>query len=193
MACHPLSPLLSGPAPLPAPDWEPALTQLRRLSRAQLQRLVSLWLRRSGMALVERIHPGPATLAVRSQHDQVPVPLTIQVRVYQRRTRLHAHHVEAFFGRLVRTGTPAGILITTGEFTPDAVALARSLTAPGLRLYSGEEWSAELASRRVGLRRRQLWRWVVDFARSRKWLDRERELPGRGAASRSISATGGVR
>src|SRR5690349_9407507 len=91
---------------------EPLLSQLRDLSGPELDRLVSAWLSRAGLT-----HVGLA-----ERHDQVstyrallPGRLTLlsgRVRIYQRRHRLQAHHVEAFAGYLLRQRASFGLLIS---------------------------------------------------------------------------------
>lgn len=145
----------------PSSRWERALAQLRVLTPAHLDRLVSRWATRLGLHSVRRLEPGGAAL----YQGTVTLPaltLPVRLQIHQRQSRLQVHHVEAFAGQLVRAGVPAGLLVTTGEITPEARWAAERYPLPRLRLYSGPEWAAELARRHLGVQRRSLWEWVLD-------------------------------
>lgn len=164
----PCPPTLFAPFPrsrprLPLP-WEPALTQLRTASPADLDALVRAWLDKlggRGVRLCERT-PSRATYQTLMGGGSTATPL--RVRVLRRRNRLQAHHVEAFLGHLVQHHVATGILITTSRCTREAERLAHTLHGPTIRLYSGPQWAAELAARRIGIRARTLWGWVLERA-----------------------------
>lgn len=179
MPCAPLPPLsvplpdstleptsASTADPEAAGAFGPALLQLRTLPPAALERLVRAWLLRPAARSPRRFSPcerrsGAATFHLLLDGSPLPLPLALRVRVHQRRSRLQVQHVEAFAGHLVRAGVPAGLLVTTGEITPEAIRAAAGCVQPRIRLYSGPEWVAELAAHRLGPRRRRLWRWVL--------------------------------
>ena len=156
-----LLPRASG-APAPC-AWEPALTQLRALPRPDLDRLVLRWLRALGLHAprVMARESGPA--CYRAFLGDHPLCVPVEVRLYQRKSRLQVHHIESFVGSLHGQKVGIGLLISTGGFTPDARVAAQSCRTPILRLSSGEEWAAELAALHVGLRRRSLWRWLLEL------------------------------
>lgn len=152
-------------APKRRPDtaFEPALSQLRDLPPRELDQLVRSWLRGIDLDSLRRCEPTAGATTYHTLARSLPVLLGIRVRVHQRRSKLHVHHVESFAGHLVRAGVPAGILVTTGDCTSAARIAADSYRTPRVRLLSGEQWMAELARGKLGLRRRSFWHWVLDL------------------------------
>lgn len=169
----PCSPLASWLGPLPSPaahpihprehQWEPALSQLRTLPRAELERLLRSWLTRLGLSPHHPIAGPDSSVTYHALLEHAPVPLSLRVRLYRRKSRLQTHHVEAFAGHLLRAGVSAGILVTTSDFTREAQVIADAYRSPRLRLYTGPQWAAELAARHLGVKRGQLWRWILEL------------------------------
>ena len=142
--------------------WSPLLTQIGALSRPELDELIGRWTGRLGFRGLRpwRAFPRPATY--QGLFGRLPLALPLRVQVYQRRNRLQAHHVQAFVGQLVRAGIPLGLLVTTGGVTDAARETARCSTTPRVLLYSGDEWARDLARRRIAVRRRTLWQWLLE-------------------------------
>jgi restriction endonuclease len=143
----------------PAPDrvgllpWGPALSQLRDLNGSDLDDLVRYWLTSLGLTAVRPLERRAQVATYQALLGERHVATPVHVRIYQRRNRLQVHHVDAFLGHLGRSGSATGILVTTGGFAREAVKLAAGVNSPRLRLISGGEWTAELASARAGVRR----------------------------------------
>lgn len=151
------------------PDDAPAaiasdevLTKLRELPSTTLDRLVRRWLKRSGLHLLPdpdvTTHPPTYAAAVSAGR----LTTGVQVRVHRRKNRLQTHHVDAFLGHLLRTGSTVGILVTTGDITAEAAHAAHSTSYPKIRLVSGREWLQELASHGIALRRLSYRLWLLD-------------------------------
>lgn len=149
------------------PPFEPALSELCALSTDQLREILHTWLIRQrsvpalDWTLLSR-QGSHATFTLSLSLSGLTLP--VHCRIHQRRTRLQLHHVEAFAGHLLRTPAVGGILITTGEITPEASRAAGAYRHPRLVIYSGPEWLAELAASRAGVKRRRLWAWILDLA-----------------------------
>lgn len=141
---------------------EPAVGQLRTLPPGDLTALVLRWLAALGLDSVQPcgLVGCGSTFEARLPSALLCVP--VRIRVHQRKNRLQLHHVEAFLGHLVRSGSPLGVLVTTGECTREATAAARASHSPRIRLVTGNQWVAELAVNKSGVKRRSLWRWIVD-------------------------------
>jgi len=158
------------PSPCPSPNgplhWEPAVSQLRDLNADELHAVVVPWLSALDLAPVRLCTREARCTTYQVLLGERSFCLPLHVRIYQRKNRLQAHHVEAFIGYLVHSGIPAGVLITTGDCSREARQLASELTSPRIRILSGNEWAAELAAQKVGLRQRGLWRWIVDVTGS---------------------------
>jgi hypothetical protein len=152
----------------PLPAWEPAISQLREACPEQLNALVRQWLGAFDLTAVRRISSRPGSATYQAFIGPEPLSTPLHVRIYQRRNALQAHHVDAFLGHLVRSGVPLGILVTTGPCSRDAYLAGGSFRSPKIRLLSGDRWAAELAAHQAGVKRRSLWRWVVEL-RSRLW------------------------
>src|SRR5438045_790817 len=91
----------AGTRPDPRPGrFEPALAQIRQLPAADLDALVRRWLAALGCRGTCRRTPPeePATYSAMLGDPGAAFP--VQARVYRRRNRLQAHHVEAFAGHL---------------------------------------------------------------------------------------------
>ncbi|HTE20975.1 MAG TPA: restriction endonuclease [Armatimonadota bacterium] len=145
------------------PPWEPALSQLRTLSRPDLDRLVQAWLTELGLHGSRVLDRRPGVATYRAFLGCHPLCVPVQVRLYRRRNRLQVHHVEAFVGHLARQNAAIGLLVSTSGCSNDARLAAQSYETPQLRLLSGEQWAAELAFLRVGLRQQNLRQWLVDL------------------------------
>lgn len=145
--------------------WEPAVSQLRALAPPDLDRLVSHWLAALDLSAIRTNGRHCRCTTYQALLGNFPVGVPIFIRVYQRQNRLQVHHVEAFLGHLVRLGIPAGVLISTGDFSREAYDLASTLHAPRIRLLSGPAWAQDLADRRMGLRPRRLWAWLLDLSK----------------------------
>lgn len=149
--------------------FEPAMSQLRHLTRPDLDRVIADWLQRIGFESIRCVERRRATTTYQALLGSFPMAFPFAVRVIQRDNRLQAHHVEAFLGHLVRHGRPAGLLVTTTGCTREAIAIAARSGSPCVRLLSGPQWCHELMAKKVGLTRRQLPRWVVDLTRLSSW------------------------
>lgn len=158
---HPYTP--NRPSSSGPDTFEPAVTQLRHLPLAELDQLLQSWLNRCGFRRLRRCEPLERAITYHALAEVLPVEIGIRFRIHQRHSRLQAHHVDAFAGHLLRAGSPLGVLITTGEITPQARRVADSYRTLRLRLYSGREFAEELGARRLGLRRVSLWHWVLDL------------------------------
>ena len=158
---------------------EPLLAQLRQLPPARLDRLAEIWfsrLRLHDPLLIER-QPSHSTYEAQLRFGVVRLP--VRIRIYQRRNRLQSHHVEAFLGHLVRSGSAAGILVTTGEVASQAQRTAAGITAPQLEIVSGREWARDLISGRLGVCRRHIWQWLLCLATgpASRWSAKLRRRP----------------
>lgn len=149
-----------------ARTFEPALTQLRYLRLPEIDTLLKSWLKRSGFRHLRRCEPLERAVTYHALAESLPVEMGVRFRIHQRRSRLQTHHVEAFAGHLLRAGVAIGVLISTGDLTPQARRVADSYSSPRLRVYSGREFAEELRARRLGLRRMSLWHWVLDLKRT---------------------------
>jgi hypothetical protein len=121
---------------------EPALTVLRRLAPDELAAFFQDWLKDAFS--LQDVTVTARQRSVTTYHGVMPHGLTpspVGARLYQRQGRLQAHHVDAFLGYLERCDLTAGILITTGEVTPEARAIVLSNR---IVLWSGEEWVEQL-------------------------------------------------
>lgn len=145
----------------PDPELQPALAELRQLSPRQLDRVVRAWVSRLGLTGVRPCEPRERAVTYHGVLRSFPVPVPVRVRVYPRRSRLQAHHVDAFAGHLLRAGVSTGILVTTSDFSAAARQVAQAYPSIRLRLYSGEAWATDLARRRGFLRRQLFWRWIL--------------------------------
>jgi hypothetical protein len=143
------------------PVLQPALSELRLLPPRHLDRVVRVWAARLGLTHLRPCEPLERALTYHGVLRSFPVLIPVRLRVYQRRSRLHAHHVEAFAGHLLRAGISTGILVTTSDFSAAARQVAQSYPSIRLRLYSGEAWATDLAQRRGFLRRQLFWRWIL--------------------------------
>jgi len=144
--------------------WEPALTQLRELSPDRLDERVIRWLRSLGLRPGRGPHRNVRCTTYEASLTQAPFQLPVHVRVYQRKNRLQAHHVEAFLGSLVRQGVTAGVLVTTGDFSRDAHRVAAQTQVPRVQLLGGPEWLADQAAKRLGVRRCSIPAWLLRLA-----------------------------
>ena len=153
------------PSSLPL-GWEPALSQLRTLSPSDLNAHVARWLRARGFRTICATSRSACCSNYTAVFGQAPFDLTVGFRVYQRRNRLQAHQIEAYLGSLVREGLSTGVLITTGEFSREAYRLAAQIPSPRIRLIAGPEWMADLAQRKVGIKRCSLASWLLSQTRS---------------------------
>jgi len=164
----------------PNSRFEPALTELRTLSRPDLDRLVQAWLTHAGLRRVEasQTRHAPATYQAVLDHPLTGRAARVQVRIHQRRNQLQAHHVEAFIGRLLRLGVSSGVLICTGGVSREARWIARLSEIPQIQLLGGEQWLAELALSKLGLRRLRLWGWALDLQKALPTWTRWRQRPG---------------
>lgn len=156
------------------PVHEPALTQLRALAREDLGVVVRKWLDRRGADRLRVAEPKALAPTYHAELALFGAAVRLGVRVHQRKNRLQAHHVEAFAGYLLRAGLTAGVLVTTGPCSPAAMRAAVAFRSPRVLLLDGEEWTADLARCRTGLKRRNFWRAVLDF----QALVRHRKRPG---------------
>ena len=164
---HPSSPL---------PAWELALAQLRTLAPADLDRHIDKWLRSHQLSAIRLIERNARASTYAATFGQAPFDLPVACRVYQRRNRLQAYDVESFRGTLLRQGIVAGVLITSGDFSRQAYRAAAEGTLPTIRLIAGPEWLADLAKRRVSVRRRTLTHWLIEQHFDRvalSWLPQE--------------------
>lgn len=177
---------LSSPTPFPSPRpplpaWEPAVQQLRQLCPEQLDTLVGAWLSSLGLTGIRRCSARPGVTTYQAFLGPRPLSAPLHIRIHQRKNGLQVHHVEAFYGSLVRRGIPLGILATSGPISRDALLIAGSLRSPRVRLLAAERWAAELAAHRAGIRRRSLWHWIVEL---RSALYRRPGSPPRGEGDR---------
>ena len=117
---------------------------LQRLSAKDLDRLVEAWLSALGFRSVRLWERRGFISTYEAHYGGAPLPLPARVRVHQHLRHLEISHVESFLGHLVRSGSPAGILVTTGDCSWAAGLGARTPHLPFLRLCSGEEWAEEL-------------------------------------------------
>jgi restriction endonuclease Mrr len=140
----------------------PALEQLRQLSPSELDRVINRWLKSAGLSSPSRLTQTDSETLYRTHLGSSPLRLPVLLQVYQRRNRLQVHHVDAFFGAVCRSGAVAGLLVTTGGFTREAVRGSIQFSRP-LRCLSGLEWLTELTVRRTGVGRRRLLCWVLDL------------------------------
>lgn len=150
--------------PDPPSSWEPALGQVRSAGTEALDLLARRWLAALGLSSLLR-WPRPDNPLTYSALAGAPgLPVQAQVQIFRQRTRLQAHHVEAFAGRLAGAGCGAGILVGLGGYTLAAARAARSCRSPHVRLLSGEDWLAELAHLGAGVRRANAGGWALDLA-----------------------------
>lgn len=142
---------------------QPALIQLYEFAAADLDQILSRWLTALSLSLVGVVERHSRTTTYQAALGEHPASIKLRVRVYQRKHRLEVRHVEAFAGHLLRTRSPIGVLITTGTCAPDAILAAEAIQVPDIALLSGDEWMAELAQHRVGVKRRFLSQWAVEL------------------------------
>lgn len=126
--------------------WDLPLPTLRRLDPSALDHLVERWLltlQVRGTLLWER----RGRVSTYEAHlGDPPLLVPVRVRIHQSPQPLSVSHVEAFLGYLVRSGSPVGILATTGEVSWGAALAARSPKVPRVHLVRGEEWAEELSA-----------------------------------------------
>ena len=174
---RPNSPRFSPDSSNPFP-WQPALSQLQHMDPRDLDAVIRRWVNSLHARILARREQRGQSLTYVGRSDCPSLNFPFALRITRREHRLQAHHVERFAGWLQRERIPAGILVTTGGLTPDAITAAASFGLPRIRVLSGPQWIEELSRAQVAVSEKRLPRWVVDLSRVRRWLRKPPHPPG---------------